>query len=147
MITFKLEGVKELEAAFRRLGNVPQSVLTKAVKKGATILLKSAKAKAPEDTGTLKKGLYLKAEKSKVKGKKVYQVTFNPAYNSYFVKISKAGKRAYYPASQEYGFKARNGRYIPGYSYLRKSMQENESRVAAKIIDELKKEVDKLLGK
>lgn len=145
MIKYKIEGIKELEKSLKKLGDVPQKFVSKAAKKGATILLKSAKAKAPELTGTLKKGLMLKGEKSRYKGKKVYQVTFNPAFNDYFVKVSKTGKRAYYPASQEYGFQTRNGGYVPGFHYLRDSVQENEQQVKKTIIDVMSKEIDKAL--
>lgn len=146
MIKYKIEGVKELEKSLKKLGDVPQKFVSKSAKKGATILLKAAKqGKWIDRTGNLRKGIILKGEKSKLKGKKVYQVTFDPAFNDVFVKVSKEGKRAYYPASQEYGFKARNGRYIPGFHFMRNAVQENERKVQTTIIDTMMKEIEKAL--
>lgn len=140
----EIVGMKELERTIRELGKLPQRCVTKAARNGAKIAEKDAKANAPVDTGNLKRGIVLKPEKSRVKGKKVFQVTFNRAMNDMFVKISKDGKRAYYPASQEYGFFARNGRYIPGYRFLRKSIDKNENAIEDAIVNVLAKEIDKL---
>jgi len=136
--------MKELEKAVIRLGRLPQTCVTKAARKGALVALKAAKTLAPEDEGNLKKGLILKPEKTKIKGKKVYQVTFNPAMNDIFVKVSKEGKRAYYPASQEYGYFTRNGRYIPGFHYLKKSLENNKAKIEQEVVSVLAKEIDKL---
>src|SRR5690554_2689701 len=97
-------GMDEVERAFKRLGKVPQTVATKAARSGATISLKAARANAPNDTGTLRRGIILKKERRTVAGKAVFGVMMDPAMNDVFVGISKEGKRSYYPASQEYGF-------------------------------------------
>lgn len=144
MAKYKIEGMKELERSIKTLEKLPQKVVTPAAKKGARIALKAAKENAPVESGDLKKGLVLKGERSKIKGKKVYQVTFDKRMNDVFVKMSAEGKRSYYPASQEYGFFARNGRYIPGYRYLRRSIEENSSAIEKKIVDEMVKNIDKL---
>ena len=44
-------------------------------------------------------------ENSKYPGKIVRQVYMDAGMNDTFVKVSKAGKRYYYPASQEFGFR------------------------------------------
>ena len=89
-------------------------------------LLKDAKSDAPVDTGNLKRGMKLKGERSKQKGKKVYRIVFDSAMNDIFQKKDSSGKViAYYPISQEYGFFAKNGRYIPGYRFLHNSLQNN----------------------
>ncbi len=142
----KIEGMKELERSIKRLGQLPQSCVTKASRKGALIALRAAKANAPVDTGDLRRGLVLKGERTKVKGKKVYQVTPDPKMNSVFVKLSKSGKRAYYPASQEFGFRTRGGGYTPGYNYLKKSL-DNSGAIEQTIVDVLSKEIDKELSK
>jgi len=143
----EIVGMKELERAFRELGKVPQSAATKSARAGGQIALKAAKANAPEDTGDLKRGIILKRERSKVKGKAVYDVTIDPAMNDVFVKVSKDGKRSYYPASQEYGFLTVDGRYIPGYRYLRRSADDNERPIEKKMLEVTGKEVDKVLRK
>ncbi|SDM17440.1 HK97 gp10 family phage protein [Bacillus sp. OK048] len=137
-------GMKELEKTIKQLGQLPQKVVTKAARQGASVSLKAARANAPVDSGDLKKGIKLVGERTKIKGKKVYQVTLDKALNHVFVKESKAGKRAYYPASQEYGFLTRDGRYVPGYRYLRKSIEDNDKQIQDKVLDVMGKEIDKL---
>ena len=143
-VKYEIEGMKELERTIRKLGKLPQKCVTKAAKKGAQIALKAAKQKAPFLTGALEEGIILKAEKTKKKGKKVYQVTMNPAMNDIFVKTTKDGKRYYYPASMEYGFITRDGGYSPGFHYLRDSLVDNKERIEKTVVDVLAKEIDKL---
>ena len=145
MAKFKMEGMKELQKSIKKLGEVPQKCVTPAAKKGMNIALKAAKPLTPVEEGNLKKGLKLKGEKSRLKGKKVYQVTFSSSMNDIFVKVSKDGKRSYYPASQEYGYFAKNGRYIPGFHFLKKSLSNNSSSITKKIIYEMSKNIDKAL--
>ena len=137
-------GMPQLEKTIKKLGKLPQKCVTVAARKGAKIAQKSAKSNAPSDTGSLKKGIILKGEKSKKKGKKVYQTVMDPAKNDIFVKTSKTGKRAYYPASQEYGFQTSNGRYVPGFNFMKKSIEDNSSKIQNEIVNVLSKEIDKL---
>ena len=126
MVNFKIEGMKELKRSLKRLGKVPQKHVTSSAKKGMNIALKNAKANAPYDTGALKKGIILVGEKAKAKGKKVYRIVFDRAMNDVFQKRNKEGKvTGYYPVSQEYGFFARDGRYIPGFRFIRDSLTDN----------------------
>src|SRR5690554_6089105 len=115
-----LIGMEQLERDFRELGKVPQSAATQSARAGARIALRAAKANAPEDTGALKQGIILKGERTRTRGKKVYDVMMDPAKNDIFVKMTKDGKRYYYPASQEYGFLTVDGGYVPGYRFLRR---------------------------
>jgi HK97 gp10 family phage protein len=144
MAKFKIEGMEELQKTIKKLGELPQKCVTKAARKGSKIALNSAKQNAPVDTGSLKRGLSQKGERTKTKGKKVYQVTFNKGMNDVFTTESKSGKRGYYPAAQEYGFFARNGRYIPGFHYMKKSIEGNNYQIEREIVDVLSKEIDKL---
>ncbi|MDZ7370256.1 MAG: HK97 gp10 family phage protein [candidate division KSB1 bacterium] len=146
MSKFEIVGLKELERSLKKLGDVPQKYVTKASRKAMMIALRSAKTNAPVDTGELKSGLKLVGEKSRFKGKKVYQVTFDRAKNDIFQKRNKDGEIvAYYPASQEYGFFARNGRYIPGYHFLENALVENTDKIANTIISEMGKQIDEAL--
>ena len=140
-------GMKELERAFRELGKVPQTVATQSARAGGRIALKAAKANAPVDTGELKSGIILKRERSRVKGKAVYDVMMDPAKNDVFVKTTKDGKRYYYPASQEYGFLTRDGGYVPGYRFLRRAIDENADQIDRRVLEVAGKEVDKALRK
>ena len=146
MARFRIEGMKELQKAIRKLGEVPQKCVTPAARKGMNIALKNAKQKAPVDTGELKQGMKLIGEKARTKGKKVYRVVFDRAKNDIFQKKNKEGKViGYYPISQEYGFYAKNGRYIPGYHFLEKSLTENSGAIERKIVDEMSKQINKVL--
>ncbi len=141
---FEVEGLKELERTIRQLGKLPQKCVTPAAKKGARIALKAARAKAPWETGELSNGIVLKGERARKKGKKVYQVTLDPAKNDIFVKTTKDGKRYYYPASMEYGFITRDGGYSPGFHYLRDALVDNKTAIERTVVDELAKQIDKL---
>ena len=143
-VDFKIEGMKELERTIRELGKLPQKCVTPAAKKGARIALKAARANAPWETGELSNGIVLKGERARKKGKKVYQVTLDPAKNDIFVKTTKDGKRYYYPASMEYGFITRDGGYVPGFHYLRDSLVDNKAAIERTVVNELAKQIDKL---
>jgi HK97 gp10 family phage protein len=148
MAKSEIEGMKELQRAIKRLGKVPQKTVTKAARAGANIALKAARAKAPVDTGDLRKDIILKGERRTKAGKKVYDVMMDPQKNHLFVKMSADGKkRYYYPASQEYGFMTVDGGYIPGYRFLRKSIEDNAAEIEKKVVGTLSKEIDKELGK
>lgn len=124
--------------------------VTKAAKKGMNIALKSARQNAPVDTGELKGGIISVGEKSRLKGKKVNQVVFDRNKNDIFQKpiknpVNCKRKIAYYPASQEFGYFLRNGKYMPGLHFMKKALQENENAITKKIVDEMSKEIDKAL--
>lgn len=140
-----IKGMKELERAFKRLGKVPQTVATQAARAGARIPFRAAKRNAPVDEGDLKSGIIMKRERRVKVGKAVYDIMMDPAMNDMFVKISKAGKRAYYPASQEYGFLTVDGGYVPGYRFLRRSITDHVSETERAMIDKASKAVDKAL--
>jgi uncharacterized protein YabN with tetrapyrrole methylase and pyrophosphatase domain len=160
---FKIEGMKELEKAIKKLGQVPQKAVTPAARKAMNIAIKDARVKAPVDTGELKQGMKLIGEKAKSKGKKVYRIVFDRAKNDIFQKKHKVGtnnkvlkkKRGkikagaettgYYPISQEYGFFARNGRYIPGFHFVEKGLTENANKIEKTIVDEMGKRIDKAM--
>ena len=147
-VNFKIEGMKELERSLKRLGKVPQKHVTSSSRKAMNIVLKESRAAAPVDTGALKKGMKLKGERSRDKAKKVYQVIFDDKYNHIFQKKNKEGKiTGYYPVSQEYGFFAKNGRYIPGYRFISDSLTDNVGRIEKTIVSEMKKKIDAEIAK
>lgn len=138
--------IKGLELAAKAIGGVTKKQLTPAVRKAVKPMLQAARDAAPIDTGALKKGIVLKGERNRGL-KKVFQVTFDRKKNDVFVKGLDAdghGKRAYYPASQEYGFKKRNGAgKVPGKHFLRKAAEQQEDKVPDAIIDNLMSEIQK----
>lgn len=129
-LTFYLQDLPRFYAALSRVEKVPQRAVTKAAGKGATIVRKAVRGAVPEDTGQLKRGIIRKGERSRTKGKKVYDLMFDPAKNDIFQKPIKqpgvAGGKSphgYYPASMEYGFLTRSKggglSYVPGYHFMR----------------------------
>ena len=137
-----------LQRDLKKLGKVPQKHVTASARKGMNIVLKDAKATVPYDTGNLKKGMVLKGEKSRYKGKKVYKVIFDPKMNDVFQKKNASGEVvAYYPISQEYGFFAKNGRYIPGFRFLHNSLSDNAQRMKKSIITNMKQKIDAMIRK
>jgi HK97 gp10 family phage protein len=140
-----IDGMAELERAFKRLGKVPQTAATKSARAGASIAHKAAKANAPVDSGNLKQGIVMKRERRTKQGKAVFDVMMDPAKNDQFVKMSKDGKRSYYPASQEYGFLTVDGGYVPGYRYLRRAITDNAATIERKIVDTAGKDIEKAM--
>lgn len=76
------------------------------VESAAGTLAVRIRTNAPKKSGDLISGIVPSPweENSKYPGKIVRQVYMDAGMNDTFVKVSKAGKRYYYPASQEFGF-------------------------------------------
>ena len=114
-LTFYLQDIPRFYAALSRVEKVPQRAVTKAAGKGATVVRKAVRGAMPVDTGAMKRGIVRKGERRHAKGKYVYDLMFDPKKNDVFHKAIKnpgeAGgqnKKAYYPASMEYGFLTRD---------------------------------------
>lgn len=159
----KIIGMRDLQRSIKRLGKVPQKYVTQAVKSGSMIAKRAAKKEAPYETGELQSAIIVSGEKTKIKGKKVYDIRLDPSKNDVFQKKSKTttinrmyssssrkkkqNKIAYYPASQEYGFVAKNGRYIPGFHYLEKALTMNADAIESKIVNYMGKKIEQELKK
>ena len=127
-----MDDLLEARRTFDAMGQLPARIVTAAAGRGATVVKRAVKnsAEIPVLTGTMRKAVRrLRAERSKVKGKKVYQVGFDPAMNSVLQKpIRNPGEaggqndKAYYPASMEYGFLTRSKgggiSYFPGFHFM-----------------------------
>lgn len=152
MAKFKMEGMKQLQKKLKRLGDVPQKAVTPSARKGMNIALKAARNNAPVRTGELRDGMKLAGEKSRHKGKKVYQVVIDRAKNHVFQKPVKnpgEGRQstAYYPASMNYGYFTKNGNYIPGYHFMEISLESNSGKIEKTIISEMSRRIDKEIGR
>lgn len=77
------------------------------VQTAAGALAVRIRTKAPRKSGDLISGIIPSPweENSKYPGKIVRQVYMDAGMNDTFVKMTKDGKRYYYPASQEFGFR------------------------------------------
>ena len=73
--------------------------------------------------GALRRGIVPSplAEKTASPYKVVYEVYWDEKMNGTFVKLARSGKRYYYPASQEYGFRTRRGR-VSGRFFMSNSL-------------------------
>lgn len=107
------------------------------VRRSASGLLASIQSAAPTRTGALRQGLLVspQAERSATPGKVVYDIFPDPAKNDVFAKYTRSGKRYYYPASMEYGFRLVNGNYYPGKYYMRDSSIRFEDVHEANVVD------------
>ena len=158
-MTFDWSDTLRLKGALQRIDKLPQKVVTKAAGKGATAARRVIRAKVPVgETGQLKRGIIRSGEKSKVKGKKVYDLMFDPAKNDIFQKPIKnpgefGGKsdHAYYPASMEFGFLTRSKgggySYVPGYHFMREGVVESAPTVQTEVIHTMVTELEKELIK
>ena len=165
----ELEGFDALIRNLDRLGQgVDEESLKKATKKGAAMVMNQIKNYAPSLTDTLRSGLILHKEKSRVKGKVVYDVYPDPKKNAIFQKpilnpVRSKTPYAYYPASQEYGFFTRRPDggmtyvnaageekhldKVPGQHYMRTGAEvigeAAKTVIGQGIIDEIAKELGK----
>lgn len=142
-----VEGLNKLMKDIKKLEKLPQSQITKGTRKGANVLLKASKAKAPKRTGKLKRNMVLRPEKTRKRGKKVFQITFQKVEKfPDAVKVTKDGTRYYYPSSQNFGFKTIDGGRVEGKHFLDSAIKSKGNEAAKTIVDEIGKEIDKSLS-
>ena len=84
--------------------------ISRIVQTAAGTLAARIRTNAPKKSGDLIEGIIPSPweENSAYPGKIVRQVYMDAGMNDTFVKVTKNGKRYYYPASQEFGFKISN---------------------------------------
>lgn len=152
--SFEIEGLDQLTRMVNELGQVPRKVARAAARAGGQADLVAVRNAAPVgSTGNLKAGLIKAEEKSAFNGgKAVFDIRFNKTFNISLVKTVKnpgkyGGKseRAYYPASQEYGFKTANKGYVPGYHFMKDTSDENSEAVKKAMVDKATAAIDKVL--
>ena len=136
--------------------------VSRTVQTAAGTLAARIRTNAPKKSGDLIKGIVPSPweESSAYPGKIVRQVYMDAGMNDTFVKITKNGKRYYYPSSQEFGFKiasrkamkpnqsaayqvsARSKR-VPGKFFMNDTFVEYSSAFA----EDVEKFVDKVVSK
>lgn len=99
---------------------------SKVVTAEAASVVQAARAAAPYRHGDLRSGIVASDFEKDPGGKRIVQVAMDPKMNDTFVRKTKEtkrhpdGKRYYYPASQEYGFRTRHpGRRAPGKYFMK----------------------------
>lgn len=162
-----LRDLEEAKRTFQAMEKQPTRLVTQAARRGATVVKKAVKgsSEVPVLTGLLRSAVkVIKLERSRKRGKKVYEVGFDPAYNDEFQRtdrpIQKPGefggksKHPYYPASMEYGFLTRSKgggvSYRPGFHFMTDTGEEMRgtanAEMARKFIDAVEKEWTKRHG-
>ena len=139
------------------VGKAPQKALNNGTSKAAAIVKRSVKSAAPVRTGTLKRNIVTKTERSRYKGKKVRETTFRGGAeaNALLQKPIKdpgilggSSPKAYYPASQEYGFLARapggGVQYIEGKHFMRNGAEAASEPAKKTMIETMTKELDRI---
>ncbi|MBQ6756783.1 MAG: HK97 gp10 family phage protein [Oscillospiraceae bacterium] len=150
--------LKALSSALERTGKKAQKIVSKAAGKGTTIVRRHIRPKIPiGETGELRKGIIRKAERSRKKGKKVYDLMFDPKKNDIFQKPVKnpgeAGSKntknghAYYPKSVDAGFITRDKGWVPGYHFMANGAEEGYLGARKTVIDTAMNEIEKELAK
>lgn len=129
-LTYSLSGGGSKEIDFER-------EFSEIVRQSAGGLVSIVRTAAPYRTGALRGGLIVspQAERSATPGKVVYDLYPDPGKNNVFAKYARDGKRYYYPASMEYGFRLINGGYYPGKYYMRDSSIRFASTHEANVVD------------
>lgn len=153
-MAFYLEGFGGFVGVLGSMEQLPQKCVTRAAGKGATVVRRAIRNQAPVDTGALKRGIIRTGERSRTKGKKIYDMMFDPAMNDVFQKpIKNPGEaggenpKGYYPASMEYGFLTRSKgggySYVPGYHFMRDATMDSFGAAKLAMVRELNKQIDK----
>lgn len=145
-IRIAIEGAtpRQIADGVARLGKLPASAVSGPAKKSATKVKRLARAYAPRRSGALKDGIVVsRKEKSRTKGRAVFDVWMNAAMDDVFAKYS-GGKRYYYPSSMEYGFRTRTGGRVAGRYYLRDAAVALNSVHEQLVLNDVSKRLDKL---
>lgn len=122
----KITGLDELAKNTDKILNQTHRILGEAVLEAAEMIRQEAIKRAPEKTGTLKRGIVAKITWDKKKSKAFAAAYMDPAMNDVFAKYAKDGRRFYYPSSMEYGTKntgRKNQRIFMGKAYKVKRRQ------------------------
>lgn len=132
----KLLGDKELERTFKTLGErVQRKVLRQAVNTAATPVVKAARAKAPKDSGLLKKSLGKKLVTNKKAG--VVTAVVGPRRNVVGEHDGKPRKPSRYAHLVEKGHIDGDGNHVPAQPFLRPAMEETEAQALGVMTDKL----------
>lgn len=138
-IDFKHRDLVRMYKTLDAVGKAPQKALNKGTSKAAMIVRKAARSRAPVKTGILRRSIVARPEHSYRRGKKVRDITFDRNNNALLQKtirnpgvLGGSNPKAYYPASQEYGFLVR----IPGgEKYVDKRRVRGSNQYAEKTRD------------
>ena len=131
-LSFDIRDIERTVKMLNEAGKSPQKAVTRAAGRAGTVLKRKIRqGEVPQRSGTLKKSIIRVGEKTRKRGKKVYQVTFDRKMNEQLQKpirnpgqLGGKSSKGYYPASMEYGYLVR----VPGEGirYLREIQGSNQ---------------------
>lgn len=128
VIDFKLLGIKDLDAKFRKLTpRLQKKILMPSLRAGGKTVKQAVKAAVPKDTGLLRRSIQLKSIKRS--RSRIGMVVSTKGRE--FFGIDPASKW-FYPAIIEYGY-VRNGVTYPAQPYIRGTAERLRSEVQRKI--------------
>jgi HK97 gp10 family phage protein len=145
-----LTGDKELARALRKLGGkVERKYTRQAVNVAATPILKDARRKVPEQTGTLKLSLGKRVRTYKRSG--TVMALVGPKTNVEAEFKGRVRKPKFYAHLVENGHIASDGSFVPAQPFLRPAFDENvdksrqivAKKLAAGVLKEWRKEAPK----
>lgn len=117
MASFKIDGVNEIQRAFRELEpKLAKKVIRQAIRKGLKPVLAAARRNAPSKSGALRKLIKIKAAAKRRRG--VISLTVNIAGN-------RQGK-AFYGAFNEYGTSRIKARHFMAAAFEETKVQAAE---------------------
>lgn len=145
---FYVDGIGRFSFSIRyhdlqALSRMSEAGIEAPVRQSASGLAYQIRTAAPHRSGDLRRGLIVAPgkERTAVPGKVVNDIVFDRGMNTTFVKTSRSGKRYYYPASQEYGFRIGRSKRKPGLYYMRDTsaafFSTHEEAVVDSVLDML----------
>ncbi len=141
-LKIKTIGLDELKRAMDKFGDAVIQAVDEAIHETAETTKDMAIAKAPEETGALKRGIIVRRFNTRKNTLAVWDVGMDPAMNDVFQKPIKnpKGKRktAYYPASIEYGTP-----HAKAKPFLRTAMKANRNRAKIAVTTKVRAVIDR----
>lgn len=135
-LSFDIRDIERTVKMLNEAGKSPQKAVTRAAGRAGTVLKRKIRqGEVPQRSGTLKKSIIRVGEKTRKRGKKVYQVTFDRRMNEQLQKpirnpgqLGGKSSKGYYPASMEYGFLARAKDGSGGIVYYSAALNDFRTR-------------------
>ena len=134
-VTIKLEGAEKLERALAVMeAKVAKKITKKAMRAGAKVVLRAAKARAPVDTGRMKRALTVRAARKRKRGEASFNVLFNMRKYPELVTKTADDKRFFYPAVVEHGTSTR-----PASGFMRRAWDSKKLEALRVIMAQFRK--------
>lgn len=128
-LSMKLEGAEALRKTLDRIeAKIATKIAKKAMREGAKVVLRAAKARAPVDTGRMKRALIVRAARRRKRGEASFNVMFDTKKYPDLVTVTSDGKRFFYPAIVEYGTSSR-----PAKGFIRAAW-DSQKAIALRVI-------------